>query len=152
MPDPAACETATGAGLMSVDGQNSALPSSPQTAAFVSFALDGAFAGKQVLSVTLTFTVSSGPNANSNVSGLVWAVASFTLQSLSTTVPAQQGAAPLAPDQGPVTQNQVVTWTLPTSAVTASQPLYLGVFPTGNDGIDYIASGAGAPTLTVQYQ
>jgi len=149
------CETATGAGQMSVDSQNSAIPGTgpdPQTASFVSFPLDDAFAGKQVLSVTLEITVSNGVNAHSPASGEVWEVASFTLSSLAGTVPAKQGSAALAPDQGAVTQLQVVSWTLPNATVTAGQTLYLGVFPTATDGIDYTATGASAPTLTVQYQ
>jgi hypothetical protein len=153
-PDPDACETATGVGLMSVDAQNSALPGTPapQTAAFVSFAVDGVISGKQVLSVTLELTVASTPNANSPASGEVWEVASFTAQSLSTTVPAQQGSAPIAADQGAVTQNQVVSWTLPTGIVSANQTVHLGIFPIANDGIDYVATGTDGPVLTVQYQ
>lgn len=153
-PDPDACETATGTGLMGVDGQNSALPGNPAppTAAFVSFALDGAIAGKQVLSVTLEITVASTTNAHSSVSGEVWEVASFTAASLATSAPAQQGSAPIAPDQGAVTQNQVVAWTLPTGVVSANQTVYLGVYSSASDGIDYVATGTDGPVLTVQYQ
>jgi hypothetical protein len=152
-PDPDACEKSSGLGQMTVDSVNSGLTGSPASAAFLSFALDAAFAGKQVLAVRLQLTVSNHSNANSNKSGEIWSVEPFTRPDLFTTVPAQQGGAPLAVDLGPVVQLQVVEWQLPTSAVTAGQSVYLGVFPTSSDGVDYYAKISPAPPkLIVEYQ
>jgi hypothetical protein len=157
-PNPDACQTISGIGVVSVDGQNNGFPfpdggTAPPSAAFMSFALDNAFAGKQVLTVTLEMTVTNGVGANSTQSGEVWKVAAFTRPDLFTTAPAKQGSAPLAASLGAVTQLQVVKWSLPTSAVQASQTLYLGVFPKNADGADYYSKVSPVPPkLVVTYQ
>ena len=159
-PDPDDCEQKTGANQMSVDRVNNNWPAgdaatSPSTAAFLSFALDGQIAGKQVLSVTLEVTASNGLNADSDVSGEVWEVAPFTRPDLFNAAPAKQGSSPVAPDQGAVTQLQTVAWPLPTSIVSAGQTLHLGIFApnSSTNGIDYFGkNGATPPKLIVQFQ
>jgi hypothetical protein len=152
-PDPDACQSSTGLGQMAVDSVNSGIQGSPPTAAFLSFSLDNAFAGKQVLSVKLQLTVANETSAASNKSGEVWAVAPFTRPDLYIDVPAKQGTAPLAGDLGAVVPLQVVEWLLPNSSVTAGQSIYLGVFPNSSDGVDYYGTMSLAPaTLIVQYQ
>jgi hypothetical protein len=152
-PDPDACQATSGLGQLSVDGQNAGLTGSPATAAFLSFVLDNAFAGKQVTSVTLQMTVANETSANGNMSGEVWAVEPFTRPDLFTKVPAKQGSAPLAADQGAVVPLQVVSWPLPSDSVTANQSVYLGVFPLSTDGVDdYGKVSPAPPKLIVQYQ
>jgi hypothetical protein len=152
-PNPDACETSSGLGQLAVDSSNSGLPGAPASAAFLSFALDGKFSGKQVLSVKLQMTVANQTNAEGDKSGEVWEVEPFTRPDLFNTVPAKVGAAALAADLGPVVPLQVVEWALPSSAVTAGQSVYLGVFPNSANGVDYYGKVSPAPPkLIVEYQ
>lgn len=148
--DPDACEAATGVGEMSVDTSDSAtlLP----IHAFVRFDIDDTIANKTVDSVTLQLQATNNMKASSNQSGEIWRVQSFTKASLQMSEPAKVGNVPIGPDQGAVTQNQVLTWSLPTSIVGPNQGVFLGIFPLSSDGVNYYnTDGVVPPRLTIQY-
>lgn len=151
-PDPDACETATGTGLMSVDLTNDNFANAP-TAVFLRFNLDGALAGKTVTSVSLSLTVGSNPGNESDSTGDVWRVASFTRAALFSAVPSKVGSSPLAGDLGAAAQGGTITFTLPSNLPQASTPVYLGVFAASTNGTDYQnAKGGSPPTLKIDYQ
>lgn len=153
-PNPDYCFQKTGS--MSVDGECDDMivgdaSVGPPAAAFMRFEISNTLAGKIVTQVTLQVTVNNDANADGQASGEVWTVSSFTRPSLFTTVPTK--VSKVGNSQGPVVQNQTVSWLLPSSLVTAGQPVFLGIFPTTTNGVDYYnALGLKPPTLIVDYQ
>jgi hypothetical protein len=120
--------------------------------AFVRFDLDDAFANKTVDEVTLRLQVTGSMKASSTQSGEIWQVDSFSKLTLQMSEPAKVGASPIGMDKGAVTQNQVLTWTLPTNIVAPNQSVFLGIFPLSSDGVNYYnTDGAQPPRLTVRY-
>jgi hypothetical protein len=66
--------------------------------------------------------------------------------------PAKVGA-PLAGSQGQLSAGEVVNYTLPNAIVTAGQPLYLGLFPNDDDGVNYFnTDGSAPPRLIIDAQ
>jgi hypothetical protein len=123
-----------------------------QTAGYVRFNLDGAIAGKTISAVTLRLTVGNQTNSDSTQSAEINAVTCFTLADLSSTAPAKQGGV-LSPNQGAVANNEVVNFPLPVGTVTANQPVCLGIYSLGTDGVDYVnTKGTTPPQLIIDYQ
>ena len=148
--DPDACEASTGVGEMSVDTSDSVtlLP----IHSFIRFDIDDTIANKTIDAVTLRLQVTGSMKASSTQSGEIWRVQSFTESSLKISEPAKVGMTPIGMDKGAVTQNQVLTWSLPTDIVAPNQGVFLGVFPLSSDGVNYYnTAGAEPPRLTIQY-
>lgn len=134
--DPMYCRSINGNTQLVVDEKDSTtnLP----WYAFVRFDLDGAIAGKIVSSVTLRVVATTNGKADGPNSGDVWRVSAFSLQSLQQNqLPAKQGSSKLAGSQGAVKEQQVVEWPLPVSTVSPSAPVYLGIYLTTSDGVNY---------------
>ncbi len=139
---------------MSVDGADDQLApdggAAPEVASFMRFNLDGAIAGKTVTKVELELTATPTAGSDGPQAGEIWRVSSFTRPALFSSAPSKQGGAALAASQGPVAASQVVTWTLPNSAVQANASLYLGVFATSLNGVRYYnTKGASPPKLSI---
>jgi len=150
-PDPDQCEQDVGFAVMKITLDDYYI-GHPRRA-FIRFDLDNALAGKTVTSVTLRLQVTDGPFADSPGSGEVWRVQSFSEADLFGNMPATIGANALAPDQGAITQGQVLDWSLPTNLVTPNGSVYLGLLPTVVDGAYYWnEKGVGPPLLVVDYQ
>jgi len=148
MPNPATCRSIKGNDQLVADGSD-ATTTHPWNA-YVRFDLDQAFAGHTLETVHFQLTVTSDNLAPSGTSGSIWQVAMFDKPSLSTTVPANVGSAAIAPAQANVTNLQVVTFSIPTTLVTAGSSLYLGIITTSQDGVNYWnLDGANPPRLVV---
>ena len=139
------CENDTGQGLMTVD----LLDDTKQIPyhIYLSFQLDAQIAGKVCTKATVTLTVADQGNAKADQSGKLWQVDTFDASSLALELPTQ--IKPLGADKGPVQLSQPVSWDIPTSLVSASGTVYLGVFPTTTDGVEYWNSGPSAKTPPV---
>jgi hypothetical protein len=149
--DPDGCEDANGEGAMNIDLNDTA--SAHPYHAFVSFELDEAFAGRTVLQVTLRVVVASYGKSAGDQSGEIWEVEPFDELDLNDYAPAKVGTAALAQSSGPVTQGQVVEWTLPVDFVAPEKEIYLGIFPVSDDGVDYWNDdGAVPPEIVITYQ
>jgi len=150
-PNPDGCITANGAGQLVLDADDS-VTLNPWDG-FARFDLDNQIAGRIVTSVKLRMTATSDAKAPSPDSGVVWKVQAFTRTSLATAEPAKVGNQPLAGSQGAVIKLQVVEWPLPTTTVTANQPVYLGLVSANADGVNYWnQSGANPPKLIIDLQ
>jgi len=149
-PDPDVCTQVNGAEQLVIDTIDS-VTGNPWYG-YVRFDLDSAIANRTVTAVTLRVVATSAAKANGPSTGEVWAVQPFSLASLFTTAPAQVGGR-LAPSQGTVTQLQVIDWPLPLATVSASGSVYLGLFPTSDDGVNYWnQDGTTPPRLVVDVQ
>ena len=139
-PDPDACRTAGGTPGLTVDQSTSIAGNDGATAAaFFAFELDDSFTAGEVTAVTLELG-SGGFGGDSDQSGDVWQVAAFTRDDLFTSTPAQLGADPVGVGVGQVSSCQVVSWPL-SMTVEPNTTVYLGVFPTSYNGVDYFAIG-----------
>jgi hypothetical protein len=149
--DPGACERQAGVGALTIDKPDEG--STGFTAyAFVRFDVAPWLADVTIDAVALRMVVTTGPQAASAQSGEVWRVAPFTQEDLTGKVPIQVGQAPIAPDHGPVVQNERVEWPLPTDVLDGSGVLALGIFPVSSDGVDYWKlNGPAPPELLVVY-
>jgi hypothetical protein len=149
--DPDACATHAGAGNFEADLHDAILDA--EIRAFLRFDPDDSFANATILDVVLEFTVADGdPSAISATGGEIWRVEAFTLPDLSNGFPQTVGGR-LAGDAGMVDLNTKARWTLPTDSVVASTALFLGLWPTSDDGVKYEdAAQPTPPTLYVTYE
>lgn len=135
---------------MSVDELVSA--TGARNEAYLRFDLDSAVAGKKIVSVKLRLVVSDKTSADSDQTGEVWEVASFTASGLYSGVPSKLGSSALAPDRGPVLEGDEVSWDLPTNLVKPNGSVFLGVFPVTSDGVEYWnKNGDVPPKLVIEY-
>lgn len=150
-PDPLACRNANGNAQLVIDLRDST--TNEPWHAYVRFDLDGELAGKTVTKLVLRLVVTNASNAPGPDSGSVFEVQPFTLASLSMTAPAKVGNA-IAPSTGAVAAGDVVDFTLATPALArANSPVYLGLFPNDDDGVNYFnLDGAMPPRLIVDAQ
>ncbi|HEX5058871.1 MAG TPA: hypothetical protein VFV99_05895 [Kofleriaceae bacterium] len=147
-PDPAFCRTTNGQTELPVDLDDSNLH--VPFYSYLRFDFDASIAGKEVAAVVLRAVISDGAQSDGPDSGEIWRVSTFTLASLSTQAPTQQGGAALAASQGPVVQLQEVDWLLPTTVIDSSS-LCLGMIPVSAAGVNYWnLQGATPPTLRVE--
>lgn len=139
------CEQDTGAGLMTVD----LLDDTKQIPFYIylSFDLDAQIAGKVCTAAAVTLTVADQGNAKADQSGELWQVSAFDANSLGLGLPTK--LKKLGADQGPVALSQPVSWPIPTGLVSANGTVYLGVFPTTSDGVEYWNSSKQAKTPPV---
>jgi len=151
-PDPDACEAVDGMGHLSVDGLVTATGN--PSYGFLRFDIDDTIAGRTVTSVLLQLTVSDHVDAPAPQSGDIWQVETFTRADLFNAVPAQLGAAPLAPSLiTDLVNDELVELTLPVDSVTANAPTTLGVFLSISNGVRYWnLNGAVPPELVIEYQ
>jgi hypothetical protein len=151
VPSTANCRSVNGDTQMVVDADDSS--TNNPWLGFVRFDIDDKVAGKTVTQVRLQLRTTSNSKAPATKSGAIWQVQSFTLASLSMTVPAHVGATPLGPDKGAVSQNMTLTWQMPTSLVTANNGVFFSVETTSGDGTNYWnTSGTTPPVLIVDVQ
>ncbi|MBW2453518.1 MAG: hypothetical protein JRI68_03360 [Deltaproteobacteria bacterium] len=151
-PNPDTCEADAAADQMTVD-LTVAQAGNAEARVFLRFNLDGELVGKQVLAVVLEMRVTNGANADGPGTGEVWEVAAFTRPDLFNSVPAPQGSAAIASDQGAVVANDWVHWTLPSSVVAPNSSVFLGVQTSFTNGVDYWnKDGLFPPKLIVTYQ
>jgi hypothetical protein len=149
-PDPAKCRMIKGNTQLVIDNKD-ATTGHPWNA-FIRFDLDDALAGHTVTHVALRVTATDDSLAPSPDSGTPYSVAAFTLQSLTGTLPAKVGG-PLVASKGPVTQLEAIDFELPPAIAAASSPVYIGLFPTNNDGVNYWnRDGATPPVLLVDIE
>ena len=149
-PDPALCEATTGINNLNVDLQDSTSGLAHIT--YLRFDLDAKISGKTVTALTLRLVATNEFKADSSNSGEVWQVTPFNLSDLSSKVPSKVGSTALAGDLGAVVQNQTMDWKLPVTIATPNAPVYLGVYPTTDDGVNYWNSkGLKPPTLIIDY-
>jgi hypothetical protein len=150
-PNPAACRTANGNAQLVIDLQDSG--TGQPWYSFMRFEPDTTLAGKTITKVTLRLVATTASNAPGPDSGSVFRVSAFTLASLSTTTPTKQDTTALAGDQGAVSMNETVDWSLPTTLVTAGSPVYLGLYPNDGDGVNYWnLDGTTPPRLVIDAQ
>lgn len=136
LTDPQYCRSINGQTQLVIDEKDST--TSQPWYAFVRFDLDGAISGMSVDKVTLRVVATSNNKADGPNSGDVWRVSAFSLQSLQQNqLPAKQGTSKLAGSQGPVSESQTVEWPLTTAIVQANQSVYLGIYLTTSDGVNY---------------
>src|SRR5439155_20081297 len=128
MPSPAMCKMLKGPQQLVVDLLDSG--TMHPWNAYLRFDLDAAFAGRHLVDVRLRNTATDDNLAPSNTTGRVWKVAPFALADLSVAAPAKVGSSPLAGSQGSVQKLEVMEWSLPTSLVTPSASIYLGLDST----------------------
>jgi hypothetical protein len=149
-PDPAFCRSSNGNHELVADIKDST--TMKPWHGFVRFDPANTLAARTITSVTLRMVATNASNAAGPSSGEIWAVQPFALADLSVAEPAKVGVV-LAPDQGAVTKLQTVDWPLPTTAVPPTGSVYLGLFPTGSDGVNYWnIDGATPPRLLVDAQ
>lgn len=132
-PDPAQCRAINGNDQLLVDGQDTT--TTHPWHAFLRFATGSQLSGKTITSIKLRLTATDAADAMSPNSGEIWEVAAFTLAGLSTAEPTQVEL--LAPAQGPIVPLQTVDFVLPATIVKPNGNVFLGVFPTQNDGTNY---------------
>jgi hypothetical protein len=149
MPDPAACSTWAGGNRLDVDLKNEASNMEPSHA-YLRFDLDGALDGKTIDAVQVELVCGDAAGDEAPMSGELYRVASFSLSSLQTGVPAI--AEKVAEDRGGVTRGATVAWLIPPALVKPNGTIYLGLFPTTNNGVHYWNnSGAVPPKLVIFY-
>lgn len=144
-PDPDSCASLSGLAGMLVD-MSEATTMQP-TDGFVRFDLDGALAGKTIVSATLRLTATNDARAAGPASGVLYRVQPFTRATLAMTEPAKIGSQPVSPGQGAVAKLQPVNWPLPTSLVSANGSVFLEIVNTNTDGVIYGTKAAAAPPL-----
>ena len=134
--DPDYCRSINGNSELVID-QKDSMTNQPWYA-FVRFDLDSEIAGKTISQVTLRVVATTNGKADGPNTGDVWRVSAFSLASLNQNqLPAKQGSSKIAGSQGAVQEEQVVQWPLPVSTVSADSPVYLGIFLTTSDGVNY---------------
>lgn len=139
---PDACEMASSqgndnmsVGEMVVDGLDQDLKGR-EVRSYLKFAWDPVYTSSGV-SVELVLHTAKGDGESSNQTGAVWKVKEFDLDKLSNLAPPTVGDEPLGMDQGMAGNSSTISWAIPASAFTEGEPLYLGVFPTTDDGVNY---------------
>lgn len=145
-PDPDACASRFGAGNMGISTSEYSLHTPHH--AFLRFDLDPDVAQSALASVELRVTVDSSTYANSNDSGDVWRVDPFVRSDLFSGPPARALGSALAGSQGAVSQNELVTWSLPTNIVDGSS-VYLELNPLTSDNTYYENNAGSAPPALV---
>jgi len=145
-PDPDFCEVDTGQGEAAVDLVDNGNGS--EVAIFLRFDPPATLRSGSFMRITLELVVTQHPFAPGPQSGAVWQVSSFTRADLFRRVPAKIGTRPIAADLGPVGSGQVVRWTLPNQVFTGG-PIYLGLFTTNSDGINYWNARSNNPPVLV---
>lgn len=150
-PEPGTCVSFTPPDGMTTDLViSSMMPELGGSASLVHIPVGGEFAGRDIVEVRLR--LHTLPMTDSPQTGEVWAVESFTPMSIETVLPAQVGAAPLAPDMGASLGDVDVVWVLPNDAVTPNADAYLGIFPIDTDGVDFYSHlGPSPPVIEVEY-
>jgi hypothetical protein len=147
-PDPEYCANQQPFGQFTVDTYDHATGSE----AFVLLHFEVPVGEPAPNSIALVMFTTNANGADSNQSGEVWQLEPFTDQSLGLELPERVGASPLSPDRGPVARNATVEWVLPLAVLDGSGAVYLGVFATTNDGVDYYShQGALPPRLVLSY-
>ncbi len=82
-------------------------------------------------------TTADGDSQSSSQTGEIWLVDTFTLGSLAQAIPSRVGTAPKAQDMGMAGNDKQVAWELPASTFDDGQPVYIGVLPVSEDGVNY---------------
>lgn len=145
--DPDVCRNLHGGDQMGVDRVDSIAHREAES--FLHFDLDDRIVGT-VVDVTLALTVGDNPEADGPGTGDLWEVETFTRPDLFSGPPSRVGGSALVPSFGPVDKLEDVTWTLPTTLVTANGTVCLGLDPTSTNGVDYFTNaGATPPQLIV---
>lgn len=148
-PDPGHCRSSNGNFQLVADAHDST--TGDPWNAYVRFDLDAGFAGQTVTTATLELTVTDASLAPSGSSGDIWQVQSFDLASLSTTVPGNVGASPIALAQANVVKLQTLSFAIPTTLIAPSGSVYLAVITTDTDGVNYWnLDGTTPPRLVVR--
>jgi len=139
---PDACEQAAsqgnnnmGIGEMVVDGLDNDL-NDTEVRTYLKFPWNPAYTASGA-SVELILHTTQGEGESSDQTGVVWKVEAFDLENLEQGASAKIGQEFIAPDQGMAGNNSAIVWAIPASAFTEGEPLYLGVFPVTNDGVNY---------------
>lgn len=149
-PDPDGC-TVLADGGMTVDTEAVA-GMIGGAASLLIVPLGDEFAGADVVQIRLRIHVSDVVSADSDQSGEVWAVTSFTPDSLTSTLPMQEGGMPIADDLGPSLPNTDNVWVLPGGLVEPDKVLTLGLYALTTNGVDYDTHEAmAAPTVEIDY-
>jgi hypothetical protein len=150
-PDPDVC-AAVDPEVFRVDLEVSEMGNA-MAVGFVRFEPGGPIVGRTIVRAEVRFRVGSKSGADSTQTGRLWQVEPFTRADLFLTpLPAQVGQV-VGGDLGAVTQNQVVTWPVPTTLISPGDPLCFGIFPVNNNGVDYLGiASASPPALFVEYQ
>ena len=143
--DPAACELIVGNGTMSIDALTD---TNLTTRGFVRFDLYSTLVGKTVDSVTLRLTTLPGNDADSDSSGEIWKVTSFSSATLPIEQPTPIGA-PISADLGPVGLATDYYWGLPNDLVAPSAPVFLGIDTTSTNGVRYWNDHGTVPPLLI---
>jgi len=151
MPSPSFCKSINGADQLVVDHRDTG--TADPWNAYIRFDLDAAIAGRTVTQVVLRLTGTDDPKTPGVNAGDVSLVEAFDAASLAVTTPAASGGGPVALSPGPVDIGSIIDWQLPTDAVTASMPLYLGIASVSNDGVNYWnLAGSDPPRLIIDAQ
>ena len=149
LTDPQYCRSVNGQTQLVVDEKDTS--TNQPWYAFVRFDLGGDFSGMKVDKVTLRVVATTNSKARGPNTGDVWRVSAFSLQTLQMNqLPSKQGTSKLAGTQGPVVEQQVIEWPLASGVVQPNQPVYLGIYLTTNDGVNYWnTDGPEPPTLVI---
>lgn len=150
MPSPAFCKAINGADQLVVDHRDTG--TTDPWNAYIRFEVDAAIAGRTVTSVVLRLTATDDPKAPGANAGDVSLVSPFDAASLAVSTPVASGT-PVALSPGPVDIGSQLDWQLPTDAVAASSPVYLGIASQSTDGVNYWnLAGSDPPRLIIDAQ
>jgi hypothetical protein len=113
------------------------------------FDLDDQLEGAELVSAELVLRVGPEEFDESDQTGEVWLVEAFDALSLMTADP---GALEIvAEDLGAVAVDTVVVFELPLAVIVPGSALYLGLFATTDDGLDYLShTSDDPPRLVIQ--
>ncbi len=151
-PEPATCAGQSGMNAFTVDAEvfSAAMPGG--AAGFLIIPVGSRFVGHTVVEARLVLHTTAMGSSDSNQSGELWLVEPFDETTLQMVLPAPLGGGPLAPDQGPVAVDDVVAFVLPSDAIGPDADLYLGIFPSTPNGVDYDDhNGEQPPRIEIDY-
>ena len=145
--DPDLCAEEDGPHSLNVDLDDAGLDGQPATA-WILFELPDELLELDVQTVVLRLVVTDDDKADAPNTGEVWQTGSFDAVSLTTSQPSLTTL--VGDDGGPVTQGDVVEWSLG-PGVASSSSLFLAVAPTDDDGVNYWnADGPEPPVLVIE--
>lgn len=140
-------------GLMMIDIAVNLLDGMGRPAhSYMRFDIPAEFAGLTVAGARLYVQVADGPPPDLPQSGVLVLTDAFDAASLERAAPAT--ASQLAADMGAAMASQWLEWPIPPEHVVAGQPLFLGLMPTDDMGVEIrgASTSPGAPYLELDLQ
>ncbi len=130
------CAALNGIDRLDVDGRDSDAEGEVRNAAFLRFALPDEVRAFGPSNVSLVLVVADTEESVSEASGAVWQVEPFDDATVRSAEPERLSTA-LAQDLGEVLIGESVRWDFELDLSSLSGDLYLGVFPSAVDNVQY---------------